>query len=192
MPNKLVEHFSRISPLTREESQAIERAMSPKTFKKGTVLLKEGQISIDTYFVLEGCIRQYILVDGEEKTTNFFTEDQWVISPTSLKQTEPSNHILVCLEDCILVVGNEQAAQEMFTTFPRFETIARVVMETAFAEQQKMLMSYLTDSPEERYRRLIRTRPDLVQRVPQYHLASYVGIQPESLSRIRKRMLEKE
>lgn len=192
MSNKLVEHFSRISPLTREEAQAIELAMSPKTFKKGTILLKEGQISIDTYFVLEGCIRQYILADGNEKTTDFFTEGQWVISPSGLMQTEPSKHVLVCMEDCTLVVGNEKAAQKMFSAFPRFETIARVVMETAFAEQQKMLLSYLTDTPEERYRRLISTRPDLVQRVPQYHLASYIGVQPESLSRIRKRMLERE
>lgn len=190
--NKLIAYFSRISPLSDEEARAIEKSMSPKIFKKGAVLLKEGEISVDTYFVLEGCIRQYLIVDGEEKTTNFFTEGQWVISATSLLQHEPSAHALVCAEDCTLVVGNEQAAQEMFTTFPRFETIARAVMETAFAEQQKAMTSHLTDTPEQRYLKLQKTRPDLFQRVPQYQIASYLGVKPESLSRIRKRLLEKQ
>lgn len=192
MSNKLIEYFSRISPLSNEEARAIEKSMSPKNFKKGAVLLKEGEVSVDTYFVLEGCIRQYLVIDAEEKTTNFFTEGEWVISTTSLLQNEPSAHVLVCAEDCTLVVGNEQAAQEMFTTFPRFETIARAVMETAFAEQQKMMTSHFTDTPEQRYLKLQKTRPDLFQRVPQYQIASYLGVKPESLSRIRKRLLEKQ
>lgn len=191
MSNKFVEHFSRISPLSTEEADAISKSMVVRECKKGTVLLKEGQISVDTYFILEGCIREYILIDGEEKTTNFFTEEQWVISMSNFNAQSPSAHYLVCIEDTSVVVGNEQAAQVMFKNFPRFETISRAVMEVFFSEQKKILTSFLTDTPEQRYMNLLKTRPDIFQRVPQYQLASYIGVKPESLSRIRKRVVEK-
>ncbi len=190
MENKLVQYFSKISNLSDEEAKAIADGMHLKTFKKGTILLKEGQISMDSYFILEGCIREYLLVDGEEKTTNFFTEEQWVISLNNFTSKGLPIHYLVCAEDTVLNVGNEKEAQEIFKQFPRFETISRAVMETVFNEQRKILTSYLTDSPEERYLKLLKSRPDLFQRVPQYQLASYIGIKPESLSRIRKRIME--
>lgn len=150
--------------------------------------MKEGQQSVDTYFILEGCIREYILTDGEEKTTNFFTEEQWVISLSNFGTQTPSTHNLVCVEDTIVSVGNERQAQEMFKRFPRFETISRAIVEADFAEQKKLLTSFLTDSPEQRYLKLLESRPELFQRIPQYQLASYIGVKPESLSRIRKRI----
>jgi CRP-like cAMP-binding protein len=188
MQNKLVAYFSRMTDLSPEEAAAIAAAMNPQPFKKGTHLLQAGQRSTDTYFVVEGCIREYIMNDGEEKTTNFFTENQWVISLTNFNPDTPVQHNLVCAEDCVLVVGNEQQAQEMFKQFPRFETISRAVMEAVFGEQKTVLLAWLTDSPEQRYLKLMHTRPDLLQRIPQYQLASYIGVKPESLSRIRKRL----
>lgn len=176
------------SPLSNEETKAIAESMSIKTFKKEAFLMKEGQQSVDTYFILEGCIREYILTDGEEKTTNFFTEEQWVISLSNFGTQTPSTHNLVCVEDTIVSVGNERQAQEMFKRFPRFETISRAIVEADFAEQKKLLTSFLTDSPEQRYLKLLESRPELFQRIPQYQLASYIGVKPESLSRIRKRI----
>jgi CRP-like cAMP-binding protein len=189
MENKLLRHFSRISALSPEEEKAIADSMVITEFKKGHVLLREGQVSVNTYYVVSGCVREYLLVEGEEKTTNFFTEDQWVISLSNHGPKEPSLHTLVCAEDCKLVAGNEKRAQEMFRQFPRFETISRAVMEDYFTEQRSILTSYLVDSPEQRYLKLLKTRPDLFQRIPQYQLASYIGVKPESLSRIRKRIM---
>lgn len=188
MHEKFINYFSKISPLSIEESEAISTGMQTKALKKGEYLLKEGQISANTYFVLEGCIREYILSNGEEKTTNFFSEEQWAISPNSLSPKSSATHNWVCIEDTIVVVGNEQQARELFKEFPRFETISRAIMEVAFAEQKEALTSYYTDSPEQRYRKLLKTRPELFQRIPQYHIASYIGVKPESLSRIRKRI----
>lgn len=161
-----------------------------KTYKKGAYLLREGQISVDTYFILEGCIREFVVNDGEEKTTNFFTEEQWVISLNNFGPQSPATHNLICVEDTTVSVGNERQAQKMFKQFPRFETISRVIVEADFAEQKKLLTSYLTDSPEQRYLKLLSSRPDLFQRIPQYQLASYIGVKPESLSRIRKRVFQ--
>jgi CRP-like cAMP-binding protein len=186
--NKFVSYFSRISPLSKEESAAIAESMQTKTFKKGDYLLQEGQISANTYFILEGCVREYILTDGDEKTTNFFTEEQWAISLNNFAPQNTAKHNWVCVEDTTVVVGDEQQAQALFERFPRFETISRTIMEAAFLEQKEALSSYYTDSPEQRYLKLMKSRPDLAQRVPQYQLASYIGVKPESLSRIRKRI----
>lgn len=188
MEQKLLAYFSRILPLTQEEIDGIVATLTIKKYPKGSILLKEGEISSETYFVLEGCVRQYFLIDGEEKTNNFFTEEQWVISMQSMTNSIPSKHFLECVDECALVVGNREKEEHLYRQFPKLETISRKVMEKVFAEQQELSGSYFTDTPEERYLNLIRTRPLLLQRVPQYIIASYVGVKPESLSRIRKRL----
>lgn len=190
--NKLIAYFMRFSKLSEVEADAIAESMVVKTFPKGTVLLREGQVSTECYFVMEGCVRQYYLIDGEEKTDRFFTEEQWVVSMNSFLQQLPAAHYWVCCEDTTLVIGNEQKENDLYDRFPRFESISRAVMSEMLAEQQTLTASYLTDSPEQRYLKLLESRPDLFQRVPQYQLASYIGVKPESLSRIRKRIQDRE
>lgn len=191
MKEKIVRYFSQISPISVEEAEAIKESSVIKTFKKGTVLLREGQFSGDTYFVLQGLIRQYQIIDGEEKTTNFFVEDQWIISLAGSEPQKPSNCYWVCDEDSVLLTGNDASAQALFDRFPRLEGIARKIIENTFAEFQQKMLNYLSDSPEQRYLRLVESNPDLVQRIPQYQLASYIGVKPESLSRIRRRIMKK-
>lgn len=192
MQNKLVNYFSRISPLSTEEAEAITQSMQIRSFKKGDFLLREGQVAFTTYFILEGCVREYVINEGEEKTTNFFTEEQWAISLNSFNPQHKSKHNWVCTEDTDVVIGDEEKSQELFSRFPRFETISRKVMEAVFAERMEAATAYTTDSAEDRYQKLLESRPDLVQRVPQYQLASYIGVKPESLSRIRKRIADKK
>lgn len=191
MEQKLLSYFSRILPLSKEEIDGIVATLTVKTFPKGTILLKEGDVSMEAYFVLQGCVRQYFLVNGEEKTNNFFTEEQWVISMQSMSSSSPSKHFLECVDECTLVVGNREKEEQLYAKFPKLETVSRKVMEKVFAEQQELSGSYFTDTPEERYLKLMQTRPELFQRVPQYMIASYVGVKPESLSRIRKRLVQK-
>lgn len=188
MKNKLIHYFSKITPLSADEIQLLTDTMLIKQVKKDSFLLKEGQLNKDTFFILDGLVREYKVIDGEEISTHFFSEEQWIISLTSFTEETPSTHNLICMEDTTVVIGNETKAQELFKKYPRFETVSRMVMESVFSEQQKTMSAYLTDSPEQRYLRLFETKPDLIQRVPQYQLASYIGVKPESLSRIRKRI----
>ena len=101
-------------PISTDEADAIAATMVIKHYKKGDVLLKEGQISTEAYFVLEGCVRQYYIVDGEERTANFFSEEQWVISLNSFSNNLPSNHNMACSTDCFLVVGNREKEEDLY------------------------------------------------------------------------------
>lgn len=188
MKEKFSNHFAKYSALSESEIKAIHDSMIIKHFSKDEFLIREGQVMNDTYFVLQGCVRQYKNVDGNEITTNFFSEEQWIISTGDISGNEPSTDYLICCEDIIVSVGNEESAQKIFVNFPRFESIARAILQDVLFEHQKILSSFLTQSPEQRYVSLQKNRPDILQRVSQYHIASYIGVKPESLSRIRKRL----
>lgn len=191
MKDQIVAYFSRISPLSSEEAEAIKSSSVIKEYKKGTELLRTGQISGDTFFVLKGLVRQYHLSEGEEMTTAFFVEDDWVIS-LNAENPQPSSYYWVCEEDCTLLIGNDTSANDLFANFPRLESIARRVLENTFLNYQRKVTAHLTETPEQRYLRLQESNSSLLQRVPQYQLASYLGVKPESLSRIRKRLAVKK
>ena len=188
MGDRLIRYFQKITPLTAGEIHLLTESMTTRTFRKGDFLVKEGQWNRDTYFVLEGCVREFRLVDGQDITTNFFSEEQWIISLEDFGKRSPASASLVCVEDTTVVVGNEEKARTLFKQFPHFETISRQIMETVFLEHQNYMTSYITDKPEQRYLKLLERRPDIFQRVPQYDIASYIGVKPESLSRIRKKL----
>lgn len=191
MYNKLINYFLRITNLSADEIKVLTESMLVKNFKKGSSLLKEGQYNNDTFFILDGCVRQFKIIDGNDISTNFYTEEQWIISLENFDRKTASTYNLICVEDTTVVVGNEQKAQELFKQFPRFETTSRQIMETVFMEQQNQMTSYITDKPEQRYLKLLNSRPEIFQRVPQYDIATYIGVKPESLSRIRGKLNKK-
>lgn len=189
---KLSELMSQDISLSEEECEAVDKYIPIEIFKKGTILLREGQIANDSYFNIKGCVRLYYLVDGEEKTTHFYTEEESIASMNSYLNRVPANHYLECVEDTTLAVLNYEKEKKLYKLFPKLESICRISLEDDFGKQQEMHASQVTNNPEQRYMKLLKERPDLIQRVPQYHLASYLGIKPESLSRIRKRILSKD
>ncbi len=191
MENILFEFISKYVTLTEEEKQAIITLDIFRTVKKGTILLKEGQITNQNFFVLKGCIRKYYIIDGEEKTTAFYTEMEG-ITPHCVINKKPSEYFVSCIEDCILVISNSDMEVEINTKFPVFDTICRKLSEELLAKQQINLDEFKTSSPEQRYLNLLQNRPDLIQRVPQHQLASFLGIKPQSLSRLRARISEKD
>ena len=190
MQDILFNFISKYVPLNEDEKNAIISLNIFRSEKKGTTLLKEGQRSQDGYFVLKGCLRAYYIIDGEEKTTAFYTEMEG-LTPHCVLNNQPSEYYLSCVEDSIITVANPAMEVEIFEKFPKFETLCRVLSEELLVKQRVNFDEFKTHSPEQRYLNLLRERPDLVQRVPQYQLASYLGITPQSLSRLRARILEK-
>lgn len=190
MHDILFDFISKYVSLTEEERNAIVSLNLFRSVKKGAILLKEGQKSKDSYFILKGCIRTYYVVDGEEKTTAFYTEMEVLAPPCVISKT-PSEYYVSCVEDTILSVSNSDMEVEVNSKFPKFEIMCRILSEELLAKQRIDFDKFKTSSPEQRYLNLIQKRPDLIQRVPQHQLASYLGIKPESLSRLRARILEK-
>jgi CRP-like cAMP-binding protein len=191
MENGLINYFLKLTNLSADEIKALTESMIIKKNEKGSYLIKEGQLSNDTFFILQGCVRQFTIIEGNDITTNFFTEEQWIISLENFGAKTPSKFNLICVEDTTVVIGNEQKALELFKQYPRFETTSRQILEKAFLDQQNLMASYITDKPEQRYLKLLESRPGIFQRVPQYDIATYIGVKPESLSRIRKKLLKK-
>ena len=136
------------------------------------------------YFVLKGCVRQYSIDEaGKEITSNFYTEEQAISNFNHHRQDKSSTCSLICLENCVLVVGDLGFEKDMYNKYSQLETMTRTMIELNFGEVQDELASFLASTPEGRYKALLRKRPYLVDRVPQHQLASYLGITPESLSR---------
>lgn len=192
MENRLINYFLKLTNLAADEVKVLTESMVTEKYEKGSYLIKEGQLGNDTFFILQGCVRQFKIIEGNDITTNFFTEEQWIISLENFEEKTPSKFNLICVEDTTVVIGNEQKARELFEKHPRFETISRQVLEKVFVEQQNLMSSYITDKPEQRYLKLLESRPDIFQKVPQYDIATYIGVKPESLSRIRKKLLKKK
>jgi CRP-like cAMP-binding protein len=187
MQNELFDFISKYMILNEDEKQAILGLELFHSFKKNTVLLSEGQSSNKSYFVLKGCIRCHYIIDGEERTTAFYTESE-PFTPLCTTNNKPLPYIVACVEDSLLAVSSPDTEKQIFAKFPRFETLCRLISEDLLSNQQANFDQYKNSSPEQRYLDLLDQRPDLINRVPLSQLASFIGVKPESLSRIRKRI----
>ncbi len=185
--NFLVDYFSQYMTLSDEEIQIIRNEDIIRSYNKNDFLLKEGQYAQVCFLVLKGCVKRYYIEDGEEKIVEFYSEND-PISPASYINKEPSKYYLSCVEPCIISTGTEERTQRFLEKFPRFVPIFVKIGDALSAKNQLFLDDLKNLSPEDRYQKLIQKRPDLLNRVPQYMIASYLGIKPESLSRIRKRI----
>ncbi|PBQ34807.1 cyclic nucleotide-binding protein [Sphingobacteriaceae bacterium] len=191
MQDKLFDFISKYISLNDDEKNALLSLDIFRSVKKGTLLLQEGQNSKESYFVINGCIRTYYVLDGEEKTTAFYTEME-ALTPNCVISKTPSQYYISCIEDSLLLISNSDMEEEVNSKFPKFEIMCRLFSAELLAKNKIDFDEFKTSSPEQRYLNLLKKRPDLIQRVPQHQLASYLGIQPQSLSRLRARIIEKK
>lgn len=191
MTDLLFDFISKYISPTEEEKDVLVSLDIFRSVKKGTILLKEGQKSKESYFVLKGCLRTYYVLEGDEKTTAFYTEMEALTPPCVVSKT-PSEYYVSCMEDNILLVSNSDMEVEINAKFPKFDAMCRMLSEELLAKERIDFDEFKTSSPEQRYLNLMQKRPDLIQRVPQHQLASYLGIKPQSLSRLRARIVDKK
>jgi len=179
--------------LSKEEQEAVMQLDSIKEFPKGTILIKEGRTPTTSFFISSGLVRKFRTnEDGEDITIEFYTDNEDVLSASLPANPKPSNFSLECLEDSRISVVSFEKQEEMYRRFPRFERMCRETTEQNLAAFQEKFANYVSWTPEERYLNLLNNRADLIDRVPQFQLASYLGVKPESLSRIRKRLASKD
>ncbi|MBP1967537.1 Crp/Fnr family transcriptional regulator [Paenibacillus aceris] len=189
MKDILYKYTSRWTSLNEEDQQAIVNEIRIEEFKKGTALFKQGDAPTKCYFILKGCVRQCSIdEEGREVTSNFYTEEQAIAIFNHHKPDKSSDYTFICVEDSVMVVGDLDTENDMYNKHPQLESMTRRMIEENFSQVQEEFAAFIASSPEERFKTLQMKRPSLIDRVPQHQLASYLGITPESLSRIKKRI----
>lgn len=187
--DQLVKYLETYTQMDQDTLSEVVSKIPIKRFSKGHILLHQGEESQYCIFVISGCVRQYrINEDGDEVTSEFYTEEQWINIFNESIHDQTSKYTLSCLEDSILIYSPSANETDMYEQFGDLKDMVNVMMGEKIGEINEALFNYASLSPEERYKNLLERRPGLIDRVPQHQLASYLGIKPESLSRIKKRI----
>lgn len=162
-----------------------------RTLKKQTNLLTAGKIAKEVYFVKSGCIRLFYEKNGEDISAYFFTEKMFAGAYDSFISQKPSRHNIETIENCEVLAISYNNFQQLLKSNPKLNELVRKILEERFVALHDLFTSQILDSPEERYIKLQKERPDLINRIPQHQIATYLGVTPVSLSRIRNRISKK-
>lgn len=184
----LFQKFDEKIQLTAEERQLSRTFFTPKKLRKRQYLLQEGDPARYTAFVEKGLLRSYTIDEkGVEHIIQFAFEGWWIGDQYSFLTGEPSRQNIDALEDSELLLLSRQAEEQLLERIPKFERFFRILLQNNVIAIQRRIVSSLSQTAEQRYQEFIGTCPNVPQRVPQHMMASYLGITPETLSRIRKK-----
>lgn len=187
----LIKNIKLYTPLNASELEELKNSVDEKNYCKNEIIFAEGRVSDEIYFVTKGCVRLYYNVDGNEKTAFFYTEGQFICAGESYTYNTPAIENYQAIEPSKIFVFTKSKIEALLKKVPKFEVIARIATENELITSQKIIASFITKSAEERYIDLLNTQSDLFQRVPQQYIASFLGISPETLSRIKARVFKK-
>ena len=188
--NRLFEHLNSRIDISEREFDIIYQKLREVKFKKKEVIIRPNQLTTFHFFVLNGCLRSYFIDStGKEHTVSFAIEDWFIGDYVSYFGGEKTILYVECIEDCDLIKIDKDIWEQLYHEFPKLETYTRINLERSFTSSQKKTVNNLSLSAKERYISFRTTYPDIEQRVKNYHIASYLGIARESLSRIRKEYL---
>ena len=193
MFDKLRAYCERHAHLTEEEFALMQTLFLPRTFRKGEFLLREGEVAKYGAFVVSGCLRSYTVDNkGKEHILQFAPEDWWTGNLDSARNGTPSAYFIDAIEDTDVLLQDRASFEKIMKNIPAFASgFHSGIQKSAVAKDQRIIAS-LSASAEERYTGFLQKYPTIAQRVPQHMLASYLGVSPETLSRIRKRMSRKK
>lgn len=177
-----------VTGFSEEEMRIFLSRFEEKNIPKKTTILSYGKVAQEVYFVIRGCMRLYYDKDGVDISAFFFTENMFAGAYDSFTTKTKSRHSIETIEDCHCLSINYNNLQSLYIELPKMNELIRKVLEKRFFELHQLFTSQILDSPEERYLDLLKERPDLLQRVPQHQIATFLGVTPVSLSRIRSRV----
>lgn len=188
----LIETVRLIVPLNEMDIRLIGALFQPWLLKKGDYFVQQGQVCQHVGFIQTGLVRYFVNQDGDEKVYTFGLENDFVCDYESFLSQQPCRRAIQAIEEASLVVISSASLQRLFAELTYGERFGRVVIEQIFVKTIGQMVSLYTDSPEVRYQAFLDEYPTLSTRITQYHIASYVGVKPQSLSRIRARWAGKD
>ena len=174
-----------LHPIDQKEQELLSSILTEKSLKKGELLLKEGDIARDLYWVGKGMLRQFYYKEGREVTEHFACENQGALCINSLFLQEPSSMLIEALEDSTVLLMPYDKFIELAQKHPQLATLLRKILEGSLIMSQQKADSWRYETVHERYERFQREYPDAAKRASVNHIASYLLMTPESLSRVR-------
>jgi CRP/FNR family transcriptional regulator, anaerobic regulatory protein len=190
--DRLLENIKLYTPLNEQETRLLLNAVEKKVYLKNELIFTEGKVSDEIYFVTKGCVRLFYNVNGIDKTAFFYTEGQFICAGESYTFNIPAIENYQAIEETELFIFRKSNIDPLLKEVPKFEVIARIATENELITSQKVIASFVTKSAEERYIDLLNTRGQLFHRVPQQYIASFLGVSPETLSRIKARVFARK
>jgi CRP-like cAMP-binding protein len=188
----ILKNIARFVTLSPDEEQYFVSLLKARALKKKQYLLQEGDISRYQYFVNKGCLRTYSIDEkGEEHIIQFALEDWWTGDMYSFLTQTPARYTIDALEDTELLCLEKNALEDLYFKIPKFERFFRQLLQNAFIAGQRRINDMISLSADDRYCNFVAQYPLMEKRLPKKQIASYLGIKPESLSRLRSNWIKK-
>ena len=189
MEDSIVKEIFKIVSLTNEDVVTVSAKLKEINVPKGRLLIDAGQLVPYQYYVYSGCLRTYYLDNsGKEHTIQFAVKDWWISDYTAFFTGGRAMFCIECIQDAVIYQLSKDSMETLYLEVPLIETFFRKKMERFFSTFQKRILSDLAMPAKEKYMRFLEAYPEIEQLIKNYHLASYLGITTESLSRIRKEL----
>ena len=192
MFDQINKHVTRCHTFSTEELKIFNALLKHKSVSKKTFLLQEGEVCNFEAYIVKGCIRNYYIdANGFEVILQLGIEDWWVSDIASFNEQTPSKLFIETIEDCELFYLTPQTKEDLLFQVPKFERVFRMMIQRNLSATQHRLINNIAKPAQERYLDFINRYPSIPQRVPQHYIASYLGISPEFLSKIRAKLSKK-
>ncbi|WP_309642012.1 Crp/Fnr family transcriptional regulator [Flavobacterium sp.] len=190
--NPILDNISKIVTLTPEEAQLFLSKTETKHYKAKSIVLNAGEICKHSYFVNSGLLRSFNINDNiVEHVLSFACEGWWIGDMYSLLSQKPGNLFIEVIEDAEVVLLSKENQEQLYHDIPKLERFFRILTENSLVANQERLMDNLSLSAEDRFEKFCSKYPTLIQKVPQKHIASYIGVTPEFFSKMKARLLKK-
>ena len=188
----LLNYFQKVIPLNNEEKQLVTELFKPRLYRKRQYVLQEGDVCNQFNFIVRGCLRMYKVDEkGNTHILQFAAENWWLSNIGSFHERKPSELNIDALEDTMVLQISYDNLVFLYTKAPKFDRIFRVLIENSFVSLQKRLLQNISSTAEERYLSFSENYLHLNNRLPQTQIASFLGITPEFLSRLRNKQTKK-
>ena len=187
----LIDYFENFLPLNEEEKTAVENYFKVRKIKRRQFILQEGDICKHNTFVIEGCFRTYMIDEkGKEHNLQFAIENWWIGDIGSFHSEKPSKLNIEAIENAVILQCKKEDQLKLFVNYPKFNRIFRVLAENAIVSLQNRILQNISSTAEERYLDFVERFPQFFNRISNVQIASYLGVTPEFLSAIRKKIAE--